>query len=121
MKKSPFILSAILLALTANVWAGDDDDHKIIIAAEKHKVTVAQAKKLADETAISVIGTIVRQTKHEHYDLKDTSGTINVEIDEKLATANQLKVGTKVKVMGEVDTHRYKPTDIDVVKVEIMR
>jgi uncharacterized protein YdeI (BOF family) len=24
----------------------------------------------------------------------------------------------KVQVVGEVDTHRYKPTDIEVVKIE---
>ncbi|OTG79609.1 NirD/YgiW/YdeI family stress tolerance protein [Acinetobacter sp. ANC 4648] len=121
MKKSPLILSSILLAVTANVWAGHDDDQRIMAAAAKHPVTVAQAKKLGDETAVSVTGTIVRQVKHEHYELKDASGTIVVDIDEKLATAAQLKAGTKVKILGEVDTHKHRPTDIDAVKVEFIK
>ncbi|OTG89509.1 NirD/YgiW/YdeI family stress tolerance protein [Acinetobacter sp. ANC 3832] len=121
MKKYPLVLSAILMASTVHVWAGHDDDQRIIDAAAKHQVTVAQAKKSLDETAVSVTGTIVRQIKHEHYELKDATGTIPVEIDEKLATAAQLKAGTKVKVIGEVDTHKYKPTDIDAVKVEFVK
>ncbi len=121
MKKFPLIFSTILMACTANVWASDHDDQKIMDAAAKHPVTVAQAKKAADETAVSVTGTIVREVKHEHYELKDASGTIMVEIDENLATAAQLKAGTKVRVLGEVDTHKHKPTDIDAVKVEFVK
>lgn len=30
----------------------------------------------------------------------------------------QLKVGDKVSVIGEIDTHRIKPTDIDVIRIE---
>ncbi len=47
--------------------------------------------------------------------------SLNVEIDDDLATPSQLKPGTKIRIMGEVDTHRYKPTDIDVAKIEILR
>ena len=121
MNKFSLAISTILLASTAQVWAYDLEDQHIITAAEKHPVTTAQALKLADETAVSVTGTIVRKIKHEHYVLKDAAGQINVEIDEKLATPAQLKVGTKIKVLGEVDTHRTKPTDIDAVKVEFLK
>ena len=38
----------------------------------------------------------------------------------RLASPAQLKPGTKVRVYGEVDTHRAKPTDIDAVKVDIL-
>lgn len=119
MKKSPLLLSVILLGLTANVWAGKDD-HVIIQEAAKNQLTVGQALKAKDETAVTLTGKIVRKTKAEYYELKDHTGTINIEVDDDLVNAAKLKAGTQVKVIGEVDTHRYKPTDIDVVTVEIL-
>lgn len=121
MKKSSLIFSALVMILSSNVWAGSEDEQRIIEAAQKHPVTVAEALKSADETAVMLTGTIQRQIEDEHYALKDATGTINVEIDKKLASAAQLKQGVTVKVFGEVDTHRYKPTDIDVVKVEFLK
>ena len=43
---------------------------------------------------------------------------IRLEIDDDLWRAAGLTVGDHVRVVGEVDTHRYKPTDIEVVKIE---
>lgn len=120
MKKTPFLLSALLLGLTANVWAGKSDQ-TIIAEASKNLSTVAGAIKANDATPVSVTGTIVRHIKDDHFELKDNTGSIPVEIDEDLATVKQLKAGTKVKVYGEVDTHRKKPTDIEVLKIEILK
>ena len=106
MKKTPIIVTAILMALTANVWAGSSDQ-KVIDQAAKNSVTVAQATNLADETAVNLTGTIIRH--------------IQEEVDDKLASINQLRAGTKVKVYGEVDTHREKATDIEVYKIEILK
>ena len=119
MKKSPLLLTVILLGLTANVWAGKDDQ-VIIQEAAKNNITVAQALRANDEVAVTLTGTIVGQTKHEHYELKDSTGTIGIEVDDDLIDLKQLKSGTQAKVVGEVDTHRYKPTDIEVVKIEII-
>ena len=120
MKKTPMIVTAILMALTANVWAGSSDQ-KVIDQAAKNSVTVAQATTLADETAVNLTGTIIRHIQEDHFELKDETGSIHVEVDDKLASINQLKAGTKVKVYGEVDTHREKATDIEVYKIEILK
>ena len=120
MKKAPFLLTALLLGLTANVWAGKSDQ-TIIAEASKNHSTVAAAIKAADATPVSVTGTIVRHIQDDHFELKDNTGSIHVEIDEDLATVQQLKAGTKVKVYGEVDTHREKPTDIEVLKIELLK
>ena len=45
-------------------------------------------------------------------------GVILLDIDDDLWKASHIKAGDKVQVVGEVDTHRYKPTDIEVVKIE---
>lgn len=112
-------LSSVLTIFSSPVWAGDAEDQRIISAAKP--VTVAVALKAAKDTPVQLTGTIVVQVKHEHYQLKDQTGVINVEIDDDLASAAQLKNGTKVRVIGEVDTHRYKAKDIDVVKVDILK
>ena len=120
MKKTPLLLAIAVLVMTSNVWAGKDD-HVIIQEAAKNNITIGQAIRANDETAVTLTGTIVRQIKHEHYELKDSTGTIGIEVDDDLIDLKKLKPGTKVKVVGEVDTHRYKPTDIEVVKIEIIQ
>lgn len=118
--KTALMMGSLMAAFSVSAFADDAEDQRIIAAAAKNAVTVAQAAKAADETAVSVTGAIVREIKHEHYVLKDKSGTITVDIDHKLASPAQLKPGTKVRVYGEVDTHRAKPADIDAVKVDIL-
>ncbi|SPL71847.1 NirD/YgiW/YdeI family stress tolerance protein [Acinetobacter stercoris] len=109
----------ICSVFSMSTWA--KEDHQIIAEAENNHITIAEAKKTVDETAVTLTGDIVRQTKKEHYELKDTTGSIIVEIDDDLATPAQLKPGTQIRVIGEVDSHRHRPTDIDVVKLEFIR
>lgn len=119
MKKRSLVLTAIIMAITANVWAGKTDQ-TIIKEAAKNNLTVAQAKKAPDATAVTLTGQITSHIKDEHFELKDSTGSIQVEIDHDLANHQQLKNGTNVKIVGEVDTHKDKPTDIEVVKIEIL-
>lgn len=119
IKIGKIIVTGLISVLSTQIFA-DTNDQKLINAAIKNKVTVAQAIKAKDETAVTLTGKITRHIKSDYYEFKDSTGTINVEIDD-LATPSQLKPGTKVCIMGEVDTHRYKPTDIDVAKIEILR
>lgn len=107
----------VLAGLSTATWAGKDD-HVIVQEAAKNVVTVSQVAKLADETGITLTGQITKQLKGDHYEFKDKSGTIGVEIDDDIWRQAKLKVGDHVRLVGEVDTHRYKPTDIEVVKIE---
>ncbi|WP_296280329.1 NirD/YgiW/YdeI family stress tolerance protein [uncultured Acinetobacter sp.] len=120
MRKTPLLLSVVVSMLTSHVLA-EQDDHGFLEEAAKNNITIVQALRANDETAITLQGEIVRLIKHEHYELKDTTGSMTIEVDDELATAEQLKAGTVVKVAGEIDTHRYKPTDIEVVKIEIIK
>ena len=121
MKIKPMLLIVgLLTAVSTHVLAGHDDDQRVIAAAANNVVTVTQAAKARDETAVTIVGTIVRQLKHEHYELRDQSGTIVVEIDDDIAGPTQLKPGTKVRVIGEVDTHRRRASDIEAVRVEFL-
>ncbi|MCH4248774.1 MAG: NirD/YgiW/YdeI family stress tolerance protein [Acinetobacter populi] len=110
-------LSAVFASVPA--WAGDDA--KAIAHGLQHPVTVAQAKKLPDESFITLTGTLVRHLQKDHYEFKDQTGTISVEIDDDLLHPAHFKPNTQVKLVGEVDTHRYKPTDIEVLQLEILK
>jgi uncharacterized protein (TIGR00156 family) len=97
-------------------WAGKSDQ-VIMTEAAQNMVTVAEAKQLPDETAVTLSGVIVRKTHKDHFELKDSSGKIGIEVDSDLWRPMGLKAGDKVKVMGEVDTHTGQATDIDVVQI----
>lgn len=114
------ILSTSVMAtvvLSSSTFAGKDD-HLIVQEAAKNVVNVQQIAKLKDETGVTLTGQITKHIKSDHYEFKDTTGVINLEIDDDLWRAAGLKVGDYVRAVGEVDTHRYKPTDIEVVKIE---
>lgn len=107
----------VVTGLSSLAWAGKDD-HVLVQEATKNVVTVSQVAKLADETGVTLTGQISKHLKSDHYEFKDSSGTISVEIDDDIWRQAGLKVGDHVRLVGEVDTHRYKPTDIEVIKIE---
>jgi len=98
-------------------WAGKSDA-VIMRDAAQNMVTVAEAKQLADETAVTLSGVIVKRIRGDHFELKDGSGSIDIEVDDDFWKPMGLKAGDPVKVMGEVDTSSNQPSKIDVVKIE---
>lgn len=118
MKKSIIVASVLVsVVLSTTAFAGKDD-HVIIQEAAKNVVNVQQVAKLKDESGVTLTGQITKHLKSDHYEFKDTTGRISLEIDDDIWRAAGLKVGDHVRAVGEVDTHRYKPTDIEVVKIE---
>ena len=104
------------LSLAAGAWA--KDDHIILQEAAKNHVSVSAIAKLKDETAVTLKGTLLKHLNEDHYEFSDGTGAILLDIDDDLWKASNIKAGDKVQVVGEVDTHRYKPTDIEAVKIE---
>ena len=118
MKKTILSCGFVVLAGSSTfTWAGKHD-HVIVQEAAKNNVSVAQATKLADETGVTLTGQITKHLRSDHYEFKDKSGTIGIEIDDDIWRKAGLKVGDHVRLVGEVDTHRHKPTDIEVIKIE---
>ncbi|MFC6052318.1 DNA-binding protein [Acinetobacter sp. Ac_877] len=120
MKKvALFVVLASSMVATVSAWAGKDD-HVIIQEAAKNHVQIIKAQKLADETAVTLTGTITKKITEESFELKDSTASILLDVDDDLSRAINLKVGDQVKVIGEVDTHRHRATDIEVVHIEKM-
>ncbi len=83
--------------------------------------TVAEARSQRGDQPVVLRGALIAKIGHERYRFKDATGEIDVEIDDKDLPAHQaVSATTVVELHGEVDTHRFKPTDIDVEHVSIV-
>lgn len=84
--------------------------------------TVAEARDQPDDQAVVLKGTLVAKIGEERYRFRDASGEIDVEIDDDdLPNRQAIGADTEVELHGKVDTHRSKPTDIDVDHVRILQ
>ena len=120
MKKIMTALT-VAMALAASPMVLAKTDQALLKEAAKNPVTVAKAKTLKDETGVSLTGSIVRHVAGDEFEFKDVTGSIMLDIDDDLWQPMQLKAGDRIRVMGEVDTHRSKPTDIEVIKIERLK
>ena len=120
MKKIMTALT-MAMALAASPMVLAKTDQALLKEAAKNPVTVAKAKTLKDETGVSLTGSIVRHVAGDEFEFKDATGSIMLDIDDDLWQPMQLKAGDRIRVMGEVDTHRSKATDIEVIKIERLK
>lgn len=83
--------------------------------------TVKVAKEAADDTPAVLEGSIVKRLHGEHYEFKDATGSMQVEIDhEDWPQGVDVSEKTKVRLTGEVD-HERKGVEIDVDRVEVLQ
>jgi len=118
MRKNLLKIALCMSSLSLAVGAWANDEHIIMQEAANNHVTVSAIANLKDETAVTLKGTLLKHLNEDHYEFSDGTGVILLDIDDDLWKGSNIKVGDKVQVVGEVDTHRYKPTDIEVVKIE---
>lgn len=116
--KRIFLATLTGLALLGSNAVLAKPDAALLKEATKNVVTVSKAKTLADESGVTLTGTIVKHIASDHFEFKDATGSIVIDIDDDLWKPLQLKAGDKVRVVGEVDTHKVKPTDIEVFQIE---
>lgn len=82
--------------------------------------TVAAAQKADDDAQVLLEGSITRRLSHEHYEFQDATGTIHVEIDDKLLPAQKFDQKSVVRLGGQVDRDR-NSREIDVKRFDILR
>ena len=121
----PLIAAAGLFStvtFAAGGYTGPGSDAQPATAAAGQITTVKQAQAAADDTKVVLEGTITKRISSEHYEFKDATGSIQVEIDnDDWPAGTSVSENTKVRLTGEVDHHKVKPTDIDVDRVEILQ
>lgn len=82
------------------------------------KFTVAQARKARDDTRVILQGKITREIKHEKYEFADSTGTIFIEIDDKIWRGLSVTSDDLVEIEGYVDDDAFEPIEIDVKKIK---
>ncbi|WP_312585380.1 YgiW/YdeI family stress tolerance OB fold protein [Atlantibacter sp.] len=78
--------------------------------------TVEQAKSLRDDAWVVLEGNIVRKVGKELYEFRDSTGTINVDIDDDHWGGVSVTPNDKVRIEGEVDKD-WNSVEIDAKKV----
>ncbi|MGE8217891.1 hypothetical protein D3C87_360800 [compost metagenome] len=82
--------------------------------------TVAQARQQRDDHTVLLVGHLVAKVADERYRFKDATGEIEVEIDDEDMPRAPIGATTPVELLGKVDTHRFKATDIEVKRVQVL-
>lgn len=82
--------------------------------------SVAQAKKMPDDSHVALKGYIVRNLGGELYSFKDKSGTINVEIDHDKWMGQVVNPDTLVEIQGEVEKD-WGEIKIDVERINVAK
>jgi len=82
--------------------------------------TVAQARQQRDDHAVLLLGHLVAKVGDERYRFRDATGEIEVEIDDKDMPPQAIGGATRVGLLGKGDTHRFKATDIEVKRVQVL-
>lgn len=82
--------------------------------------TVAQARQQRDDHAVLLLGHLVAKVGDERYRFRDATGEIEVEIDDEDMPHPAIGAAATVELRGKVDTHRFKPTDIEVKRVQVL-
>ncbi|KAF1069588.1 MAG: Protein YgiW [Pseudomonas citronellolis] len=90
-------------------------------ASQAQVTTVSAAKSAHDDTPAVLEGTITKRLHGDHYEFKDATGSIQVEIDhDEWPQGAEVSATTKVRLTGEVD-HDRKGTEIDVDRIDIIQ
>ena len=84
--------------------------------------TVTQAMQAPDEACCVLEGKITsRGPKHERYVFQDATGSITVDIDDKLFAGRTVTPQNTVRLHEEVDVEHYGYREIDVDVLEIVK
>ena len=114
MKKLLLVTTLVLGSSVAFAQFTGDTATTGGFTGEKTITTVTDAKTLRDDTKVTLEGNIVKHLGGKQYLFKDATGEIEVEIGRKDWRGVQVGPEDTVIIFGEVDHHRYRPTDIDV-------
>ncbi|MGL5037169.1 MAG: YgiW/YdeI family stress tolerance OB fold protein [Aeromonas sp.] len=84
---------------------------------EQNKVSVAQLQDLADDSWATLEGELVKHLGGENYLFRDSTGEIEVEVDQDVWRGVEVAPTDRIQIRGEVD-HNWNKTEMDVKSVQ---
>lgn len=115
--------AAIALLLTTGAMAQFTGPSDVAQAqSREYPLTTVQDIKAdpKDDVKATLEGRILRKVADEEYLFSYDTGEIRVEIDDDDFPRQPVSETTRVRLEGEVDTHRYKEVDFDVDRMTIL-
>ena len=110
MKKLTTLLAILSLVLAVGGFA-----------AAGPIATVADVLKSGvDDQRVTLEGTVVQQIRHEHFTFRDSTGDIEIEVDDELLRIYGDIVNQNVRIHGKVDKEHNKVT-VDVKTLEVLK
>ena len=82
--------------------------------------TVKAAKKMSDDNIV-LEGFIVKQIKSEHYLFTDSTGEVEIEIEDKDLRGIVVTPQAKIRIIGEVEKSFLSDAKIEVDSVQIIK
>jgi len=114
-------IAVFALAYPASAQFTGPSDVQSDKGAERPLTTVEAIKgDPQDDMKATLEGRIVRKLADEEYLFADDTGEIRVEIDDEDFPDQPVAETTRVRLIGEVDTHRVKEVDFDVDRMTII-
>lgn len=81
-------------------------------------VTVQDVRNMPDDSPVVIRGYMLRQNGENSYVFQDTTGTINLEIDEEDWGGQTFSPNDFVEVWGEVDKNGMSVVEVDVSAIK---
>lgn len=113
MKKIWSIIVPTILLFSTNNAFGAFDSNGGFSGPSSAAVSVEKAKKMWDDSVVTLRGNIIHHFGGEHYLFKDNSGEITIEIDQHHWNGNHVTPNDIVEIQGEVDK------DWNSVKIDV--
>lgn len=108
MKKISMIAVMGVIA-SAGAYAGSNNTNNMM-----EVVTVEQVRGMSDNAPVIIQGYILRKNGENSYVFQDTTGTINLEIDEEDWGEMTVSPNDFIEVWGEVDKNGSSMIEVDV-------
>ena len=74
-----------------------------------------------DDQMVVLEGNLINQVRNDKYTLRDATGTIVVEIDDRIFAGQRVDSNTKVRVEGEIDAEIMKPNEVEAHRLTVIR
>lgn len=118
MKKCKLIVVSVATMMSLGVVCA----HAQLVDGQPNVTTVKSVMKDGkDDQWVVLQGNIVQRIKGDDYRFRDSTGTIEVEIDDHVFKGQQVTPGTMIRIEGEVDTELIGDNKVDVERLIVIK
>ena len=108
------VLAIVGMVASVSAFAGPNTNNNMNKNTMTEVLTVEQVRGLADNSPVIIRGYLLRQNGENSYIFQDSTGTINLEIDDEDWGGLSVSPNEYIEVWGEVDRNGMSMVEVDV-------